>query len=88
MIDTTAIIAITSLSAVGVAILGKVLFLLRTNIKNCCGIQFRTPPNSVTNKNETQNNNNEIEITETNTNTIHITPQILNQLQSSGRNLV
>lgn len=47
--DPTTVIAITSLSTVGIAVLGKILYTLRHNVKNLCGIQFRTPDSTIRN---------------------------------------
>jgi hypothetical protein len=41
--DPTLIVGITSLSAIGLGILTKIVLLLRSNVKNCWGIQFRSP---------------------------------------------
>lgn len=43
IMEPATILAITSISAVGIGILGKVLYTLRHNVKNLCGIVFRTP---------------------------------------------
>lgn len=54
--DPTQIAIITMLSTISLGVLGKVLHMLRTNVKSCCGIIFRSidgstprnpsPPNS------------------------------------------
>lgn len=48
--ETTTILLITTLTGLGVTVLGKILYSLRTNIKSCYGITFRsvnnTPPKS------------------------------------------
>lgn len=41
--DPTLAISITAISTLGIGILGKVLYTLRHNIKNCFGVSFRTP---------------------------------------------
>ena len=41
--DTATILAITSISGIGITILSKILYELRHNVKNFCGIAFRTP---------------------------------------------
>ena len=46
MSDPTMIIAITSISAVSIGILSKLLYHLRNNIKSCYGIVFRSPTTS------------------------------------------
>jgi len=46
MSDPTIILAITSISAVGIGILGKLLYQLRHNIRTCWGIQFRSTSTS------------------------------------------
>jgi hypothetical protein len=43
IMDTATILAITSISGIGITILSKVLYELRHNVKNFCGIAFRTP---------------------------------------------
>lgn len=43
MSDPTTIIAITSISAVGIGVLTKILYTLRHNVKSCWGMVFRTP---------------------------------------------
>lgn len=86
--DAATILAITSISGLGLALLTKVLLVLRKNVRSCCFITFRSPDNSVKDKNE--KNENEIEITnqQSNKETIHITPDILNAIKASGRNLI
>lgn len=105
MADPTTIIAITSISAVSIGIITKLLIVCRKNIRNCWGIQFRSPTNSVQDKSE-------IEMATTNhhqvspriiipnleqfkaicdnqhNHDIHITPHVLNEITSNGRNLV
>lgn len=44
--DPTLVLAITSISAIGVGILGKVMYTLRHNVKSCWGIVFRSTPTS------------------------------------------
>ena len=83
MADPTTIIAITSISAVSIGIITKLIIVCRKNIKNCWGITFRSPTSSV----------HEIEIPANNHQTnphheIHITPQVLNDITANGRNLV
>lgn len=43
MSDPTIILAVTSISAIGVGILGKILYTLRHHVRNFCGVEFRTP---------------------------------------------
>lgn len=106
MADPTTIIAITSISAVSVGILTKLLIVCRKNVKNCWGIQFRSPTNSIQDKDEiemTSNNHHPVipqqiiipnleqykAICENQHNhEIHITPNVLNEITSNGRNLV
>jgi len=40
--DPSLIVAITSISAISLGLLTKLLFILRKNVKNCCGITFRS----------------------------------------------
>ena len=40
--DPSLVIAITSISAVSLGLLTKLLFILRKNVKYCCGITFRS----------------------------------------------
>ncbi len=95
--DPSTVMAITSISAISLGIITKLLMVLRKNVKTCCFISFRSPTNSVKDKNETT----DIEMTNHNHNhtnehhtvsepvyNIQITPEVLNQIQTSGRNLV
>lgn len=40
--ETATVLAITSISAIGIGVLGKVLYTLRHNVKSCWGIVFRS----------------------------------------------
>lgn len=43
MSDPATILAITSISAIGIGVLGKILYTLRHNVRSCWGLVFRTP---------------------------------------------
>lgn len=75
--DPGTIIAITSISAVGIGILGKVMYTLRHNVKNCFGIVFRTPDSQSRHSPRASAELNEVKQHFENTlNQIKITPSI------------
>ena len=76
--DPATILAITSISAVGIGVLGKVLYTLRHNVKNLCGIVFRTPDSQSRHSPRTTQLNVVREHFENTLPTVHITPTIKN----------